>query len=614
MSWGLFLYRLRSVVSALLLFMSVAAAMILVYRFGFMVSEATHQSLLSYSRLLLLGLWGGVTTRFLINTLLLGYNNGSFKGKKPMRRHVDRYNLWRVGGYMLFTLIVVIGLSLHYGFIQPDNFTGVLTGTYITTFTLLGVSLLELSQGITSILSRRANPSIILSGSFLTIILLGSLLLMLPNCTHEGISYVDSLFISASAVCVTGLTPIDISSTLTTQGLIILLLLIQIGGLGIMTITSFFGLFFMGGGTLASQVLISDLLSGERISGLLHTLLKIIAVTLTVEAIGALIIYSIMLGNTNLGAEGSIFFAIFHAVSAFCNAGFSTLHGNLYDPLVRNLSSLQYTISWLVVFGGIGFPLFANVLRGMGLLIGNVFRRFSGLRPKVEPRLWSLNSYIVIRMTILLLVVPTILMTAMEWNHSLAEFSFWDKLSQGFLMAVTPRTAGFNGVDVAKMMPATLVVTMVLMWIGGAPQSTAGGIKVTTFYIALRNITSGFLKSEDGKMDEIQAQRRQIANSSVRRAFAVIILSTGIITTSTIVLAWLHPEIGLQNLLFEVFSAIGTVGLSIGVTPQLGVAGKVIVISLMFIGRVGIISMLSIFIRNSAHRQYSYPHENIMIN
>lgn len=614
MNWGVFLYRLRSVVSAILLIMSIAGCMILVYRFGFTVSESTHLSLLAYSRLLLLGLWTGVTIRFLLNTFLLGYSKGSFKGTKALRHHIERYNLWRMFGYMVFTMIIVISLSLHYGFLQPDNFTGVITSTYITTFSLLGVSLLELSQGITSILSRRANPSVILSGSFLAIILLGSLFLMLPNCTHGGISYIDSLFISASAVCVTGLTPIDISSTLTTQGLIILLILIQVGGLGIMTITSFFGLFFMGGGTLASQVLISDLLSGERISGLMRTLLKIIAVTLTVEALGAVIIYSIMVNNTNLNGGDSIFFAIFHSVSAFCNAGFSTLRGNLYDPLVRNLSSVQYTISWLIIFGGIGFPLFSNVLRGMGLLIGNIFRRLSGNRPKVEPRLWSLNSYIVIRMTILLLVIPTILMTAMEWNHSLSGFSFSDKLSQGFLMAVTPRTAGFNGVDMAQMLPATLVLTMILMWIGGAPQSTAGGIKVTTFYIAMRNITSGFLNSEDGNMDEIQTQRRQIANSSVRRAFAVIVLSITIITVATAILVWLHPQIGISNLLFEVISAIGTVGLSIGVTPSLGTAGKIIVILLMFIGRIGMISMLSIFLRNSAHRQYSYPHENIMIN
>lgn len=612
MNWGLFLYRLRSIVSALLLVLSVAGCMILVYRFGFTVDQSTHLSLLFYSRLLLFWLWILITARFLVNTILLGYNSGSFKGKKPL--HINQYNLWRMLGYMIFTLVIVISLSLHYGFLQPDSFTGAVTGIYITTFTLLGVSILELSQGITSILSRRANPSVILAGSFLVIILLGSLLLMLPNCTHGGISYVDSLFISSSAVCVTGLTPVSISSTLTTQGLIILLILIQIGGLGIMTITSFFGLFFMGGGTLASQVLISDLLSGERISGLLRTLLKIIAVTLTVEALGAVVIYSIMMSNTHLSVEESVFFGIFHSVSAFCNAGFSTLPGNLYDPLVRNLSSVQYTVSWLVVFGGIGFPLFANVLRGFGLLIGNIFRRFSGLRPRVEPRLWSLNSYIVIRMTILFLVVPTVLMTAMEWNYSLAEFDFWDKLSQGFLMAVTPRTAGFNGVDMGKMLPSSLVLTMILMWIGGAPQSTAGGIKVTTFYIAMRNISSGFRNSGDGKMDEIQTQRRQIATSSIRRAFAVIVLSLGTITCATTILVWLHPEIGLQNLLFEVFSAIGTVGLSIGVTPELGMTGKVIVILLMFIGRIGVISMLSIFLRDSPHRQYSYPHENIMIN
>lgn len=597
---------MKHLLSILILLLSLAVPLMVVYQYGFPIDSATNALLNQSYRVLMVSLWVAITVRFVLSTFV----SGNWAGWGV---HSERHGVWHLAAYLGFTCVVVVWMCVEYRFLEVDMFTRIVTGNLFVVGGVLAVAVMEISRFITGVLSQRANPSLILASSFLFIILIGSMLMKLPRCTVHGIEYIDALFISASAVCVTGLTPLDLSTTLTTEGFVVLMLLIQVGGLGIMTITSFFGLFFMGGGSFANQLMISDLFSNQRMGGLLRVLLKIIVVTLVVEAVGAIIIYSIMMDHTGMSTSQAWFFAIFHAVSAFCNAGFSTFSANLYDPTIRDLSSLQYTISWLVIFGGIGFPIFANGLRYLGHKIRNMGRVLSGLRPRYEPHLWSLNSYIVIRMTMVLVLVPWVMMMFLEWDHSLAEFGVTQKISQGFLMAVTPRTAGFNGVDMSLMMPTTILLTMALMWIGGAPQSTAGGIKVTSLYLALRNVFT-HLHMTDGTMSTLEVHRRQVGSSSVRRAYSVMTVSIVFVAMGTMVLAYLHPEIELSKLMFESFSAIGTVGLSIGVTPQLGMAGKLVVIVLMFVGRVSLVAILGIFIKQISHKSYSYPQEDILIN
>lgn len=591
-NFGNFRKRISFILSSAALLASVVVFCLVGYDFGFPISQSTQENLRYYYDALLIFLWVVTTIRFIVNGTL---------GKSSTHMTI------KAVGYGIFTLIALTGISLSYGFIQIDSFVSLATSDFVVVVMILAVSFAEISAAITSVLSAHANPALILTGSFALIIVFGSLLLQLPNCTTTDVSYIDTLFISTSAVCVTGLTPINISTSFTTSGLVVLLLLIQFGGLGIMTITSFFGLFFAGGSSLSNQVMIKELLSGDSLNGLLRMVFKIIAVTVCVEAAGAVAIYSFITGNT--GIENPVFFSVFHSISAFCNAGFSTLSGNLYDPVIRNIGGVMWILSFLIIFGGIGFPIFANFLSVIWFHIKNFVRLIFKKRIVHSPRLWNLNSYIVIRVTSMLLIVSWVVFLIFEWNNSLAEYDFWNKLAQGFMCAVTPRTAGFNGVDLSQMMPASILLTIVLMWIGGAPQSTAGGVKVTTIYLAMKNIFSSNSLGQG-----IEVRRRKIPNYSVRRAFSVITLSITIISVAVIAMSIFDPNVELSRLIFEAVSAIGTVGLTLGLTPELTTYSKIVLIILMFIGRIGAITLFALFVRSTIHKAYSFPEENILIN
>lgn len=589
------LRRVEQTLQLLLLFLCLVVPILVVYQFGFPISDSVRASIESSYHTILAFQW-------LLTVLLFILQSNTTLRKK--RHGVTT----RTIGFVVFTAIVVLDFSLNIEVLHLDEFLRIFTSSAVVMLMALVVSVLQISRYITSLLGKRTNPSMILTGSFLTIIVIGSLLLMLPNCTHSGISYTDSLFVSTSAVCVTGLTPIDISAVFTTTGMVVLLFLIQIGGLGIMTITSFFGLFFAGSHSFAGQMVVGDLLDTDRLSSLLKTLLKIIVVTLSIEAIGALFLYGSAVSSGNFTQGEALFFGVFHSISAFCNAGFSTLQGNLADPKIVALSSVQYVVSGLIIFGGIGFPIFSNFLSILSHKIANIFRRIYRIGPIIRPHLVSLNTHIVVKTTLILVIVGWAAFLALEWSATLDGLPFGQKLSQSFLLSVSPRTAGFSGVSMTQMMPASILLTIILMWIGGAPQSTAGGIKVTTLYMALKNIFS----SSSGR-DNIEAHRRTIPNSSVQRAFAVIALSLIIVSVAVIGLSLLEPDVALTSLVYEAVSAISTVGLSLDLTPHLCTASKYILILLMFVGRVGLISIFVLFIRNSRHKAYSYPNENILI-
>ncbi|MEF9950051.1 MAG: potassium transporter TrkG, partial [Mucinivorans sp.] len=393
-------------------------------------------------------------------------------------------------------------------------------------------------------------------------------------------------------------------------GQLIILILIQIGGLGIMTITSFFGLFFAGGRSFSGQMVVGDMLSTERLSSLLHTIVRILVVTFSIEAIGAVFLYFSLINQGVMSHSDALYFGIFHAVSAFCNAGFSTLDQGLANPMLASLNSVRYIISFLIIFGGIGFPIFSNFLSILAHKFRNVLRWIYGIRPTVRPRLWSLNSFIVVKTTIVLISGAFVLFLVLEWNATLEGMAFTEKISQAFMMAVSPRTAGFNSIDLTQMVPASILITIALMWIGGAPQSTAGGVKITTVYVAVKNIFAATSASR-----RLEVHRRQVPTSSVARAFAVIVLSLITISVALVLLSLFDPEIPMVNLLYEAVSAISTVGLTLSTTPLLSEYSKIIIILLMFAGRVGLVSLLLVFVRrNTTPKPYTYPEENLLIN
>ena len=477
---------------------------------------------------------------------------------------------------------------------------------------LLMLSFLNLSYGLVRLLGRRTNPSLILAVSFLIIILIGTGLLMLPRSTVAGISWVDSLFISTSAVCVTGLTSVDVAFTFTTTGFVIIILLIQIGGLGVMTLTSFFAMFFMGNTSLYNQLVVRDMVSSNSLNSLLSTLVYILGFTLAIEGAGMLAIWSDIHGTMGMDIHEELAFSAFHSISAFCNAGFSTLPGNLGNPLLMSGHNPFYIyISLLIILGGIGFPILVNF---KDIILYHIRRFWRFLRTwewdgRRFYHLYNLNTRIVLIVTFLLLVVGTAGIALFEWNASFAGMSVADKWTQAFFNASCPRTAGFSSVDLAGLSVQTLLIYLILMWIGGGSQSTAGGIKVNAFAVVVLNLVAVLRGTE-----RVEVFGRELSYDSIRRSNATVVMSFGVLFVFIFIISILEPKLSLLTVTFECVSAISTVGSSLNATPLLGSDSKLLVALLMFVGRVGLITLMLGIIKQKKNTKYQYPSGQIIIN
>lgn len=518
---------------------------------------------------------------------------------------------WILSGLLYLTLVPVIfhrpeesGAILHtWEFLGSDLYHTVL---------LLVFSLLNLSNGLVRLLGRRTNPSLILAVSFLVIILIGTGLLLLPRCTYAGISWVDSLFVSTSAVCVTGLVPVDVSSTFTPEGLTVIILLIQIGGLGVMTLTSFFAMFFMGNTSLYNQLVVRDMISSNSLESLVSTLLYILGFTMVIEGVGMFFIWLSIHGTLGMDLQGELFFSAFHSVSAFCNAGFSTLPGNLGNPMVMTDHNWLYIyVSFLIILGGIGFPILVNfkdIFAYHGRRLWTLVRTRRWERHRVH-HLFNLNTKIVLMMTALLLVFGTLSIAFFEWNHTFAGMSLADKWTQAFFNATCPRTAGFSSVDLGALTVQSVMLYILLMWIGGGAQSTAGGVKVNAFAIASLNLLAVLRGRE-----RLEIFGRELSYDSIRRSNAAVVVSLGLLFVFIFILTLLEPGMSVMTLTFECVSALSTVGSSLNATPLLCDESKLLVSLLMFIGRVGFITLVMGIVKPKKNTKYRYPSDNIIIN
>lgn len=479
---------------------------------------------------------------------------------------------------------------------------------------LLGVfAFVELSRGITKFVNKKTNPALLVVLSFEIVIVFGALLLMMPRSTadHVQMSIIDALFTSTSAVCVTGLSTVDVSQVFTLEGQIIIALLIQIGGLGIMTITTFFAVFFMDGLGLYSQFALKDMLNSGAES-LMSTLLYVLGFTIVIELVGALFIWASVHPLPGMTLNEEIFFSLFHSVSAFCNAGFSTLAGGLGNEIVLfNHNAFYVVISLLVVLGGIGFPILINLKKQLTYYIHVLFNLLfrKGNQHTRYSHLVDLNTKTVLIVTFILIVSGTLLIFLLEGNNAFAGMSTGDKIVQSFFNAVVPRTAGFNSVDISGFSRVTLVLIIVLMWIGGASQSTAGGIKVNTLVVAFASMKSLFRGQQTTDMFN-----REITYNTVRRTLVVVVGSLFVIGVFFIGLLVAEPNMSPMALLFETVSAFSTVGSTLGITPYLCDASKFMLVLLMFIGRVGFITMIMSIVPRKEQHKYRLPKEDIIIN
>ena len=515
-------------------------------------------------------------------------------------------------GTLPFLTLISVGSSLFQGFGFTTSMNNS-SGLFITNVILL----LSIEIGLFSdrlYAKKNIKPSIVLAGSFIFLIVAGTLLLKLPNATTQGITWVDAAFTATSAVSVTGLAINDTGKSFTFFGHVVILLLIQLGGLSMLVFTSFFSYFFKGKASYRENTYLGDFLGSNQFTDLLGLARKVVLFTLVMESLGAIIIYfSLPVLPDGNSFQERLFFSFFHAVSSFCNAGFSLLGNNLYDPLLRFNYVIHLVIGFLLVFGGLGYAIHFNIADYVKFKYYRLKFAFSKAKFFTEyhnVRL-SLNSKMVLYTTTSLIFIGWIFFLVAEWNRpTLQEHtSLFGKLVVSFFGYVSPRTAGFNNIDMAGLSTPVVFLTIMLMWVGASPASTGGGIKTSTFAVAVLNIWHSLTGRQ-----KMHFAQREIEQSSVNRAFAIISLSLIIIGSAIIVLSALEPTMSFLSLAFEVFSAYSTVGLSLGVTAAFSDAGKIVLIIVMFVGRVGIFSLLSGLLAHRESPLYDLPKDSILIN
>lgn len=517
---------------------------------------------------------------------------------------------WIVDAGILLSLCASV-LHTYASHLLPDTLH-ILCDTWFMITVSVAYSTVDISYGIMQIMNKRTNPPLLLATSFVIFIVIGSLLLMLPRSTYEGIEYIDALFVSTSAVCITGLTSVDIPSTFTPFGQTILAVLIQIGGLGVLTFTSFFAIFFSGNTSIYSQLMVKDMINSRSFSELGPTLIYIFVFTVIIELAGAAAVWwSVHDVLYNMTTGEQIRFAIFHSLSAFCNAGFSTLQGGMANPALMNSNQSVYLVTSLIVMAGaIGFPVLVNLRDAFNEYVRRIFnwmrhRNVSGR----AIHLYNLNTKLSLYTMLIVFAVSAAAFFIFERHNSMQGMSTYTQACQSIFNATCPRSSGFTSINPAIFSPVTMLMVVMLMWIGGASQSTAGGIKVNTMAASLLNLRATIL----GK-NKVVVCNRTISSASIRRANAVIAISIFSLFIFTTAMLLLEPGLPPKSLMFETISALFTVGSSLGITEQLSTASKIVLSAAMFLGRVGIISMLIGITGNKTNSPVSCPTDNIIIN
>ncbi len=573
------------------LFISIIAFLSIIYDFGFDQSEKEENLLqIIYVITLIIGIF----------STLFRY---IFRDTRP------RFKTGIVDFVLVAVSAILIPVSMG---LTEQNFSMLLTdrNSIWLYFTLFLIFIREYSALKIDFKRTVLNPAQLFVLGFLFVIILGSFMLLLPKSTHSGISLVNAIFTSTSAVCVTGLSSVDTGTTFTDFGQFILLSLIQIGGLGIMTFAGYFAYFFKGSTSYENQIVLRDLTSTEKIGEIFVILKKILLVTLIIEGVGALLVYINLNPLLLKTFSERIWFSIFHSVSAFCNAGFSTLPNNLAQAGFQFNYPLHLIIAFLIIIGGIGFPIVFNIFSYTNNILKNTFSSlFFKKKPLYMPWIININTRIILITTISLLIFGTVTFFIFEYNNTLAVHGLWGKIVTSFFGSVTPRTAGFNTVDNSLLTYPTLLIVFFLMWVGASPASTGGGIKTSTLAVSVLN----FLSLAKGKA-RVEIFRREIAQSTINRASAIVMLSILIIGLSIIFVSIFDSEKGLLNISFECVSAFGTVGLSRGITASLSEQSKIIIVLTMFIGRVNMLTLLIALVKKTKYLKYRYPTEEILIN
>ncbi|NLI56572.1 Trk family potassium uptake protein [bacterium] len=436
----------------------------------------------------------------------------------------------------------------------------------------------------------RKEPARFIILTFLLIIIIGGILLSLPISSKSGkfTNPIDALFTANSATCVTGLVVVDTGTHYSFFGQIVILILIQIGGLSYMTIFTFLALLLGRKIPLLDRIILKESINFFSVGGIIKLARRILFIVLIFEGVGAVILASVFVKD--YGILTGLFYGIFHSVSAFCNAGFDLLGNFSSFSAYRGNILLNITVILLIITGGIGFGVISEIID---------FHKSKKL---------SLHTKLVLTVTAILIVSGTVLIFLFESNNlsTLKPLTIKEKILTSIFQAVTPRTAGFNTINIGYLNLSTLILLILFMFIGASPGGTGGGIKTSTFAIILMNIKNT-IKGREG----VTIYDRCVDSSTVKKSYLIFTASIFLIFLSTFLLS-ITEKFGLINILFEVTSAFGTVGLSTGITPYLSPFGKIIIMFTMFVGRVGILSILTSISVKKPQRTY-LPEDKVMV-
>ena len=432
----------------------------------------------------------------------------------------------------------------------------------------------------------------ILALGFILVILIGALLLTLPIATTSGEStnFLDALFTSTSAVCVTGLIVVDTGTYWNMFGQTVIMILIEIGGLGFMSFTTLIAIILGKKITLRERLILQDAMNTFNIQGLVKMVKYVLVFTVSVQFFGALLLSTQFVPQ--YGIAKGMFYSIFHSISAFCNAGFDIL-GNFSSLTSYNSNVVVImVISALIIIGGLGFTVWSELYNSKSL------------------RKVSLHSKMVILMTTILVLGGTVLMFLFEHNNvnTISNMSFIDKVMNSFFASVTPRTAGFNSIPTDGMTTAGQFLTIILMFIGGSPGSTAGGIKTTTIGILIVTVICVIRGREDSEVF-----KRRFNKDLVYRAFTLLFIGVGLVIVVTMLLSYTEKGASFMALFYETVSAFGTAGLSLGLTSELSNVGRVLIIIMMYLGRVGPLTVVLSITKKKVSSGVKYPEGKILI-
>lgn len=435
----------------------------------------------------------------------------------------------------------------------------------------------------------------IIAMGYLAVIILGTLLLLLPGMTAEGFrtDFLTALFTATSATCVTGLVVVDTATHWTLLGQVIILLMIQIGGLGFMTMGVLLAMLLKKRITLRVRGLLQESMNYMQMGGVLRLLKTAFRGTLLFEGVGAVLLAFRFIPV--FGLSKGVFYGIFHSISAFCNGGFDLMgtYSGKYSSLVEFHGDIliNAVIMALIILGGIGFFVWSDIQK-------------NGLHWKK----YMLHTKITLFTTAFLLVGGTILFWLFEKENLLGGMNGKDQLLAAAFSSVTARTAGFNTIDTGGLTSASKMLTIVLMFIGGSPGSTAGGIKTVTAMVLVTYVWSNLRESKG-----VNIFHRRLDDDVIRKASNVVVISLMMAVTSVIIICFMQPYLSVEDIMFEVFSAIGTVGMSTGITRDLTTASRILIILLMYCGRIGSMSFALSFTERKKAAPVQLPVEKIMI-